>query len=225
MAKNYRLEVWGAQGGNCVNGAIGGKGGYSIGYKSLSATQKIYLVVGSTGGVGQHSAGGTGGYNGGGKGGDGFSYYNYAGGGGGGGASHIATLSGLLSALSSNKNSIIIVAGGGGGGCHTGLTGFSGGGPSGTTDSRCSPATQTTGYAFGQGQAGRNGDHGSGGGEGNGGGGGGWYGGYVYQNNGIASDCAGGGGSGYIGGVSDGQTTTGVRSSDGYAVITWHPDV
>lgn len=62
--------------------------------------------------------------------------------------------------------------------------------------------------------------------EGTSGGGGGWYGGGAYteiisKNN----DCAGAGGSGYIGGVSNGQTTAGVREGHGYAKITWHPSL
>ena len=60
-------------------------------------------------------------------------------------------------------------------------------------------ATQSSGYAFGQGQEGRRGiNWGYQGGEGNGGGGGGLYGGYSPQNRGNWTNSTGGGGSGYV---------------------------
>ncbi len=46
----YKLEVWGAQGGYSYGGkAIGGKGGYSNGEISLSASMTIYAYVGGKG--------------------------------------------------------------------------------------------------------------------------------------------------------------------------------
>ena len=51
----YKLEVWGAQGGDRVNynggGAslYGGKGGYSVGNMTLTAGQTIYIYVGGQG--------------------------------------------------------------------------------------------------------------------------------------------------------------------------------
>ncbi len=113
IAGLYKLEVWGAQGGNAQynNYFYGGYGGYSVGYYQLT-TEKLYVVVG---GRGQTSVKGSfsnnTGYNGGGYG----TYTDNSAYGGGGGATHIATSNGLLTALSSDKSSIIIVAGGGGG--------------------------------------------------------------------------------------------------------------
>lgn len=97
----------------------------------------------------------------------------------GGGATHIAKVTGLLSALSGNLSDILIVAGGGGGGLVSdgaGTTGANGGGISGSGNNS---ANQSTGYAFGQGEAS--------------GGGGGLYGGYK-----AANGDSGGAGSGYI---------------------------
>jgi len=220
--------VWGAQGGSLFGFDNGGKGGYSHGNKSLTASGKLYICIGQNGGTRNGSTGGTGGYNGGGKGGNGF---NYAGGGGGGGATHIANVSGVLSSLSSNRTSVFIVAGGGGGASH-GLTGGIGGGTSGgdaiadQNTETLKGATQTTGYAFGQGEDGFTKTyHGNGGAEGNGGGGGGWYGGFTLHKQGNQSDCGGSGGSGYVNTSQLTKTSmqSGVRSGNGYALITWMP--
>ena len=171
MSGNYKLEVWGAQGGSS-----GGVGGYSIGTYSLSKSQTIYINVGGAGGDGNN---GSGGYNGGGRG-----YASTAICAGGGGATHIATISGLLSTLSSNKDKILIVAGGGGGYCECGGTGGVGGGISGGGSN---PGTQTGGASFGLGAGVSSGSCMRGGG------GGGYYGGS------HANNDAGYGGSGYIG--------------------------
>lgn len=111
---NYKLEVWGAQGGN-----TGGLGGYSYGNVNLTNMTDVYVVVGGT------TTSRTGGYNGGGTGG----YSSRSTGYGGGGATHIALSSGLLSVLSENKESVLIVAGGGGakGTNQNGYTGGAGG--------------------------------------------------------------------------------------------------
>jgi len=225
LSTTYKLEVWGAQGGWQDNGA---KGGYAMGKKSLTASGNIYICIGSQGGVPNGSTGGTAGYNGGGKGGNGF---NYAGGGGGGGATHIANVSGVLSSLSSNRTSVFIVAGGGGGTSH-GCVGGSGGGINGgdakadANTETLKGATQTTGYAFGQGEDGFTKTyHGNGGAEGNGGGGGGWYGGFTLHKQGNQSDCGGSGGSGYVNTsqLTNTSMQSGVRSGNGYALITWMP--
>ncbi len=55
----YKLEVWGASGAS--DNGVGGKGGYSIGYKQLTKGDIIYICVGGAG------SGYTGGYNGGGS--------------------------------------------------------------------------------------------------------------------------------------------------------------
>ena len=221
--------MWGAQGGG---GA--GKGGYSLGNKSLNSSYNLYICVGSKGGKISGINAGSGGYNGGGSGGKGHANY---GGYGGGGATHIAitTNRGELKNYVNSKSEILIVAGGGVGlGVNAQGNGH-GGGTNGNSTQSCgwkgdgiysiSGGTQTTGYAFGQGQSGiTNTVGGNCGEEGVGGGGGGWYGGFASQvNGGHGSDCSGAGGSGYIGGVTNGTTTVGIQSGNGKALITWMP--
>lgn len=221
----YKLETWGAEGGKYKSEISGGYGGYATGTIVLDKNTKLYINVG---GQGQDGAprllqfvNPKGGYNGGGNGGLSSPVYsggNYSNGGGGGGATHIATSSGLLSSLESNKESIIIVAGGGGGtGMHT-STGIAGGGYVGgssnhtgscqksSEDVFSSGGTQISGYAFGQGQNGKDKVLGGNcGAEGNGGGGGGYYGGTSFSDfddstvTFHSSNISGGGGSGYIG--------------------------
>ena len=169
MSGTYKLETWGAQGGES-----GGYGGYSSGYISLTSDEKLYVNVG---GLGGNNLGG-GGYNGGGRG-----YSAGATCGGGGGATHIATEQGLLSTFSSKVDDLLIVSGGGGGTCSS-KKGGNGGGLKGTGTS---PGTQNSGYSFGQGAGVSSGQHMRGGG------GGGFYGGGHGDNN------CGFGGSGYIG--------------------------
>lgn len=110
-AGSYKLEVWGAQGGN------GEKGGYSIGHKILTSGTSLYVYVGG------NTTNATGGFNGGGS-----STNSNLPGYGGGGATHIATITGLLPTLSSSQSSVLIVAGGGGGvgGACTGYCEYSG---------------------------------------------------------------------------------------------------
>lgn len=132
IAGTYKLEAYGAQGGNAyTSGAwsgytradwcYGGYGGYSYGNVSLTAGQTIYIVVGGQAstsyadggwgdGDGGSTSGGSPGYNGGGR------HGSYSSG-SGGGATHIAkTNRGVLSNYASYKNELYIVAGGGGGG-------------------------------------------------------------------------------------------------------------
>lgn len=107
----YKLEVWGASGGNTSNYS-GGYGGYSVGKINLTEGDTIYINVG---GSGSNSSSGTvaGGYNGGGS---CYAQGSYsAKSGSGGGASHIALSSGILSSLSENIDNILIVSSGGGG--------------------------------------------------------------------------------------------------------------
>ena len=121
---SYKLEVWGAQGGNCymepntTTVYPGGYGGYSVGTINLTQGSKLYINVGGQG-TWKHAQGSSqaymrGGYNGGG---DGIVAYssNYYSAGSGGGATHISSTSGLLSSLSNKRDTIYIVAGGGGG--------------------------------------------------------------------------------------------------------------
>ena len=249
IATTYRLEVWGAQGGNAKRNALsyialGGKGGYSSGIKDLPDKVNLYVCVGGAGGSGMTEfQSNNGGYNGGGSAiGDKATAW-----GSGGGATHIATSNrGILMNYNSYKSEIIIVAGGGGGGgIYTGgpNIGGHGGGISGSDGSGVAPGkggTQTVG-GTGANQNNQNGGiltsgFGKGGNYTNpvfgSGGGGGYYGG----GEGYTNGSAGGGGSGYIGGVSNATTIAGNQtipsptggtetghSGNGYCKITWHP--
>ena len=215
----YKLEVWGAQGGNVsggsnggtVTGVIGGYGGYSKGVVYLNVGDKIYINVGDRGksnciaSTNQTLVTCAGGYNGGGRA-KTSDIYGYAG--SGGGATHIATTSGLLSTLETKKESILIVAGGGGGAYYynynsAGSKGYggSGGGASGTSGYRntvgsyeSTPGMQSSGAGFGIGgeKSSPTGDNHYAGG------GGGFYGGKISNGDGgVGAGAAGG--SGYIG--------------------------
>lgn len=144
VSGTYRLETWGARGGN------GGYGGYSVGEIKLSENFNLYIVVGGHGEIGNgyfvtDRFRGQGGFNGGGPGGLGQYYKDdtyWASGAGGGGATSIQNIlleDGQLKNYSENISNVIIVAGGGGGGFYGGYAnmteGFgsddSGGGGSG----------------------------------------------------------------------------------------------
>ena len=215
----YKLEVWGAQGGNVsggsnggtVTGVVGGYGGYSNGTIYLNEGDKIYINIGGQGvsncvaSTGQILVTCAGGYNGGGQA-KTADTYGYVG--SGGGATHIAKVSGLLSTLETKKESILIVAGGGGGAMYYNYNsagakcyGGSGGGESGTSGYKNTvgtnssvAGTQTSGAGFGIGgeKSSPTGDnHYAGGGAG-------YYGGMVARSDGSAGAGAAGG-SGYIG--------------------------
>ncbi len=66
---------------------------------------------------------------------------------------------------------------------------------------------------------------GSWGAEGNSGGGGGYYGGLTLSKNGDDTNCGGSGGSGYVNTsqLTNTSMQSGVRSGNGYALITWMP--
>ena len=219
----YKLEVYGAQGGNATSEVTGGKGGYSSGNITLATNQTIYVVVGGQGQSGsvKELAGG---YNGGGN-----SAYEYHQIGSGGGATHIATTNrGVLSNYNLYRSEVLIVAGGGGGSAWYadyayGYGGYGGGlnggngtdseeyeeASGGTQTSGGTPSTSAGNYGgFGYGASGIPQNIGSGGG-------GGWYGGgHGHHHRG------GGGGSGYIGGVTNGSMQNSVREGDGYVKIT-----
>lgn len=219
LSGKYKLEAWGAQGGNVsggsnggtVTGVVGGYGGYSNGTIYLNEGDRIYINIGGQGvsncvaSTGQTLVTCAGGYNGGGKA-KTADTYGYVG--SGGGATHIAKVSGLLSTLETKKESILIVAGGGGGAMYYNYNsagakcyGGAGGGESGTSGYKNTvgtnssvAGTQTTGAGFGIGQeksspTGYN--HFAGGGAG-------YYGGMVASSDGSAGAGAAGG-SGYIG--------------------------
>ncbi len=236
MAKNYRLEVWGAQGGGW-GGHSNAPGGYAGGWKDLTKDQIIYIVVGGKGIDNDHYEDGTS-YNGGGIASQ-PSGQVYA---GGGGATHIATITGLLKDLVNNKSAVICVGGGAGSNGNWATTDFtkyeSGGGLVGlgsptifnvsfTEQSTC--PGNTGGTQDGCGPDGIKGGFGYGGSTTGsqmaGAGGGGWYGGNASGGGGVDRGTHGGGGSGYIGGLTNGEFKTGVRFGHGYAVISWHPNI
>ena len=212
---NYKLEVWGAEGGYRSSSSYAGKGGYSYGTVSFTAGTVIYVYVGGAGGSGSTGCGSTicaGGFNGG-----GYRYKYY----GGGGASDIRIRQDSLYAR-------VIVAGGGGSDGASNKKGMYGGGTSGGSSSEYCTAyssycgqggTQTySGYSSSytistQAKSGLNsnsssyycGGFGFGGGgvylsSGYGGaGGGGWYGGSGnVPDSSVDDDRGGGGGSGYV---------------------------
>ena len=230
ITTTYTLEVWGASGGS-INGYTGGAGGYSSGQVELNAGDTLYVYVGGAG-IGASTRGETltGGYNGGGSvtGNSDVNHITAS----GGGATHIARTDGLLYTLESDKDQILIVAGGGGGARnqenHIAAArwgnGGSGGGTTGggafsnyaTTNTPWeiteNVATQTTGYAFGQGADAT----------GQSAGGGGYYGGYsgsspLYTGSGY-------GGSGFVGNVLNGHTVNGVQLGNGYAKISYYTE-
>ena len=127
---SYKLEAWGAQGGDGYSGhGIGGYGAYTTGIISLNRNNKVYINVGGSGrtplAVNNKSSGG---YNGGGD----ASGWSNTSNGSGGGATSITSTSGLLA--STNKEKLLLVAGAGGGGatdCLTEKTGSANGGHAG----------------------------------------------------------------------------------------------
>ena len=203
----YKLETWGASGGNSLT-YIGGYGAYSIGEIKLYKKEQIFINVGGTGkSCSTASCEVVGGYNGGGscktltfeQSGDTNSSCSS-----GGGATHIATKSGLLATLENNKSAILIVSGGGGGSNYCNRWNYANGGHGGGINGVSSinagapdfssnggllatGGTQLDGNKFGQGSE-VNSSHTA-----NVGGGGGYYGGKGSGFNGGA------GGSGYIG--------------------------
>lgn len=187
----YKLEVWGAQGGDSLLSALsgnpkGGYGGYSTGILELSKATTLYIYIG------EQPKTASGGFNGGGD--SSYSSRDCS----GGGASDIRVEVDDLYAR--------IIVSGGGGGPATSSDGGAGGGNNGITGSigngKTNPAgggTQISGGALGIGGGGTNitdgkfGIGGNGSGNSGGAGGGGWYGG-----GGGGFYAAGGGGSGWV---------------------------
>ena len=227
----YTLECWGA--GHS-------KGGKSLGDYLAPKNQILYICVGGQGTNSlSNGTNGLGGYNGGGNGGVGEGYW---GGSGGSGATHICLQDGVLKDLKNayDNNQLLMVAGGQGadisspnGPCGGGIEGGKAWGYINVP-----VATQSQGYAFGQGQEGRRGLRSAyAGGEGNGGGGGGLYGGYSPQNRGNNTNSTGGGGSGYVNAkLVNGKTIAGDQAflspsgvsetghaGHGAALISWLP--
>ncbi len=205
-----------AQGASGWSGATnrGGRGGSAVGDLAVTPGETLYIYVGGQGtaaNVDQVPAGA--GFNGGGLGMTNSAGPNFVG--GGGGASDVRQSGFALG------NRVLVAAGGGGATENGGELGGDGGGLVGGNGGTCCGGTQATGGsqvaggtiggALGQG--------------GNaivgltpwiGGGGGGYYG-------GGRSDQhqSGGGGSSFLGGVSNGSTTAGVRTGDGVVVLSY----
>jgi len=188
----------GADGADFYGPNYGGQGARVQTTLTVTPGQVLYLYVGGAGQPAERNASNRA-YNGGGAG-----TYNRdpsrgdIKGGGGGGASDIRT-----SASGAAYTDRLVVAGGGGGAWAGFISGNSQGGNGGTPDGTAgrsliggtrydgaSGATQTSGYALGQGGDSNNN-------AGGGAGGGGYYGGYGAQGNGSTS-YAGGGGSSYV---------------------------
>ena len=230
----YTLECWGA--GHS-------QGGKSEGDYHATKNQILYICVGGKGAEGNWSVAGVGGYNGGGPGGGTNGYFAH--GSGGSGATHICLQDGVLKDLKKayENNQLLMVAGGQGGKVGPlGIGGYGGGIEGGKpnclySETNFSVANQSTGHAFGLGQAGRNGTANDGGNEGGGGGGGGLYGGIAPPNLGPYTNHTGGGGSGYVNPqLVNGKTIAGNQSflspsgvsetghaGNGAAQITWLP--
>ena len=232
----YTLECWGAG---------PSKGGKSEGNYQAQKNQILYICVGGKGTDGSTSVKGVGGYNGGGDGGN--SVLGKMKGSGGSGATHICQIDGLLKDLKTayDNNKLLMVAGGQGGDLAS-ADGPYGGGLEGEkpqfwNGDYYQAATQTSGYAFGTGQNGHDGDNTFGNYEGrargSSGGGGGLYGGYAPHRSNFNSCSSGGGGSGYVNPnlvnaktIAGNQTflsPSGVsetgHAGNGAALITWLP--
>lgn len=219
VSGTYRLETWGAQGGDTSmsgkNAKIGGAGGFSSGNINLLKNEIMYINIAGKGNgcikssenVNHFGALCNGGYNGGGS-----SLSNNLANdnaGTGGGATHIALESGLLSSFVVKPEKILIVASGGGGSyswkdVSYAANGGEGGGIIGNNGYLSSfysnylpgyGGTQTMPGQGGtlRGEKGTFGQGGNGGNCGSAGGGGGFYGGGASAHNGA------GGGSSYIG--------------------------
>jgi prepilin-type N-terminal cleavage/methylation domain-containing protein len=101
---NYKIELWGAQGGDYLT-IPGGRGGYTRGTISLNAGSNLYLYVAGAPGTDD-----TGGWNGGGTISPGQSAYGRA----GGGATDARVVVGTWDAEASLRSRIMVAAGGGG---------------------------------------------------------------------------------------------------------------
>lgn len=232
----YTLECWGAG---------PSKGGKSWGDYQAPKNQVLYICVGGKGTDGSTSVKGVGGYNGGGNGGE--SLFGYVKGSGGSGATHICLTDGLLKDLKTayDNNKLLMVAGGQGGDLAS-ADGPYGGGLEGRKPQfwdgdYYQAATQQSGYAFGTGQNGHDGDSAyssyEGRARGSAGGGGGLYGGYSPIRSNFNACSSGGGGSGYVNpNLVKGETIAGNQtflspsgvsetghSGDGAALISWLP--
>ena len=222
---NYKIELWGAQGGG---DSTAGKGSYTTGNISLSSGINIYVYVGEAGMSGNYKSDETitnetyPTFNGGGAGGlAGGPYfandtlYRYTYGSSGGGATDVRLAGGNWDESNSLKTRIMVAAGSAGAtatnnldngnGVAGGLTGYTGNTMTAYPDNGGIGATQNSGYMFGKGQNGGNGPQTGGTGfgycHGHHGGGGGYYGGFGgISTGGSCYRIGGGGGSSFISG-------------------------
>jgi len=248
---NYKLEGWGASGGNSTRYTTkyGGKGGYTSGTIRLTAGQIIYVYAGEAGGptASNDSISDNGGWNGGGSLLTGQNAYGAP----GGGATDFRTVPGIWNNTAA-LNSRVLVAGGGGGAnsrdgdnpsaapeYYTGYgngTGGDGGGLIGRDGTTGNQDTFGLSYGYGFGTGGTQTTGGVGyryvngvlvdtyisGTFGTGGTNGQAGGGGGWYGGAYSSGHgAGGGGSSYIGGVTDGIMQTGINSGNGRATITF----
>ncbi|WP_461246826.1 beta strand repeat-containing protein, partial [Treponema sp. R6D11] len=203
----YKLETWGAQGGDTGKGSLGGRGGYSTGILTVTSPTTYYIYVGGQGGSVAANVGGAAA--------------------GGGGGTDIRT---STAQLSPSADSRIIIAGGGGGanGYTSSANGGYGGGNSVAKggDGVLQAAGQNA--AGGGGLYGYNGGGGGAGTEGGGAGGNGYgsgtnKGGDGYGSQpgigviGSSSTSGGGGGGGFFGGGGGGSQTSNSSGSNGSA--------
>lgn len=149
----YKIELWGAQGGNATYSSeyTGGLGSYTSGIIKLDMKQGLYIYVGGAGGTATTTAQGSAGANGGGS---GTIASGTSTGGGGGGATDVRITSG--NDFNALKSRIMVAAGGGGAKSHSNESNSSNGG-SGL-------GLGSTSSTFGQGSSNSSGGAGGGGG-------------------------------------------------------------
>ena len=204
----YKLEAWGAQGGSYF--ATGGKGGYATGVWTCTSTTNVYVGVG-----GQPASYTSGGYNGGGAGRSMVTAKFYDSGGGGG--THIAygsTNRGVMSGYADYSDELLVIAGGGGGGSKYISAPLVGGTGGGTTignvqhslgGSAGDSKTAKSNGILGQGDINCGSGYNSG----------------KYQQT-SGNVYSGSGATGYVkSGLTSSSQTTGSRSGNGQAKITW----
>ncbi len=190
------FAIGGGGGGSDVRSVTGSRGGSAEGTFTFVKDQEYKLIVGSGGD--RVTAGRPGGGTGGGTRGS-------SGRGGGGG------YTGLFEGSITHANTIIIAGGGGGSTGDPGRGGNGGGltGDAGSNGGRAGLGGSQTAGGSGKGSSGSGSALQGGNGSSAGAGGGGYYGGGGGNPSGTISDGAGGGGSSFIGGVTDGSTTSG----------------
>ena len=154
VSGTYKLETWGAQGGDASETYRGGYGGYSYGSTYLKMNDIVYVNVGGAGvTTSDFESMVSGGYNGGGAAINSNLKCSIYTSGSGGGATHISKQSGTLDTLENYKYDIFVVSGGGGGSSYCNEfnygNGGHGGGYTGTTAFNLSSDSVGNGYGYG----------------------------------------------------------------------------